>query len=112
MSVYLEKLRAHFRKKYDLMKNLIEKSGVLRVRYVSDGGLFFWVELQSGDSMDSYNFYKYMKEKERVWFLPGNLFSQDGTHGRFLRLSYATPTNEQIRTGLHKIIDTLKQQEF
>ncbi|MDR1732088.1 MAG: PLP-dependent aminotransferase family protein, partial [Synergistaceae bacterium] len=35
MSVYLEKLRAHFRKKYDLMKNLIEKSGVLRVRYVS-----------------------------------------------------------------------------
>ena len=58
---------------------------------------------------DSHQLYERLRQ-EGVLFLPGNVFSQDGSHGQYIRLSYAAPTNDEIQKGIQIIAKALEEQ--
>ena len=100
LAAHVQWLRGHYRERHIIMKRLIGESGCLRIAHETNGGLCFWVEMLR--PVDSYGFYQDMRHKN-IRFLPGNLFSRDGSHGSFLRLSYAVPTETEMRHGLELI---------
>ena len=106
MEPHLRRMRAYYLDKHCTMAQEIQASGLMQVAYNSHGGLSFWVRLLR--EVESHRFYEQVRDRG-VRFLPGNIFSQDGSHGQFIRLSYAAPTNDEIREGIRIIADTLAQ---
>lgn len=72
-----------------------------------EGGLFIWVELP--DSIDSNEIF--MKcLKNNVAFVTGMPFFPNGTQKSALRLNYSNTTKEQIREGIKRMGEVLKQE--
>ncbi|CAK7069414.1 MAG: 2-aminoadipate transaminase [Desulfovibrio sp.] len=97
-------LRERYARKYLLMRDLIRESGCLEIAHDPGGGLCFWVRILP--EVDSYAFYRKMR-KSNIRLLPGNLFSRDGTHGTYLRLSFAVPSEDEMRWGFRQIVRSL-----
>jgi 2-aminoadipate transaminase len=64
-----------------------------------DGGMFCWVTLPAEAGLDTTELLA-EAVRHRVAFVPGQPFFASGAGGNTLRLSYATSTPEQIRTGV------------
>jgi 2-aminoadipate transaminase len=64
------------------------------------GGMFLWAKM--ADAVDTMGMVKRAVD-EGVIFVPGITFFPDAKRGNFLRLSFATPSVEQIREGVRRL---------
>ncbi|MCQ8213037.1 PLP-dependent aminotransferase family protein [Cetobacterium somerae] len=97
LSHHLEKLRYEFGKKQKLCLTLLEKMKNLQVMHKPTGGFFIWIKLS--DEIDGEKFYLKCKS-EGVALLPGTLFYKDKRDVCKIRLSFISPTLEEIKIGL------------
>ena len=111
---YLEagRLRAHlpvilgaYRERAQAMREAIATHLSSRVAVnVPDGGMFMWGRIRNGASArDLLKHAIY----EKVTFVAGDIYYADQTDPATLRLSFSTPTPDQIRTGIARISQAL-----
>ena len=106
---HLEKLRAIYRKRTQLMLNLIEEYLVPHgiTYHKAEGGLFIWCTLP--ENINMLDFCKKSAEK-KVCVFPGNAFLVDESAPcQSFRINFSTPTEEQIQKGIAILGETAKQ---
>lgn len=106
---HLEKIRAIYRKKAELMMDLMDKYFGEKITYNKvEGGLFIWCTLpKQVDMMDFCT--KAVKEK-KVALVPGTAFlinETDECHQ--FRTNYSTPTDEQLIKGMELLGELAKE---
>ena len=108
MSAHINKIRANYSKRLDLMCNLIDSELGDFVTYLKpEGGLFIWCELPA--SVDMLTFAKTAADN-KVAVVPGTAFMmypEDKT--QCFRLNFSTPTEEGIVKGM-KILGEVKNK--
>ena len=106
---HLEKLRAIYRKRTQLMIHLIEEHLVPHgiTYHKAEGGLFIWCTLP--ENINMLDFCKKSAEK-KVCVVPGNAFLVDESAPcQSFRINFSTPTEEQIQKGIAILGETAKQ---
>lgn len=106
---HLEKLRAIYRKRTQLMLNLIEEYLVPHgiTYHKAEGGLFIWCTLP--ENINMLDFCEKSAEK-KVCVVPGNAFLVDESAPcQSFRINFSTPTEEQIQKGIAILGETAKQ---
>ena len=106
---HLEKLRAIYRKRTELMIHLIEEHLVPHgiTYHKAEGGLFIWCTLP--ENINMLDFCKKSAEK-KVCVVPGNAFLVDESAPcQSFRINFSTPTEEQIQKGIAILGETAKQ---
>jgi 2-aminoadipate transaminase len=95
---YLDNLRLVYKRKRDLMLNSLKFSFPVQVKFTEpEGGLFIWGTLPFGDSVE----FARKAVQSKVAIVPGNAFNVDeGEKNLCFRMTYATPTDEQIERGV------------
>ncbi|MEY4214948.1 MAG: hypothetical protein RL458_3174 [Pseudomonadota bacterium] len=111
---YLEagRLRAHlpvilgaYRERAQAMREAIATHLSSRVAVnVPEGGMFMWGRIRNGAS--ARDLLKHAID-EKVTFVAGDIYYADQTDPATLRLSFSTPTPDQIRTGIARISQAL-----
>jgi DNA-binding transcriptional MocR family regulator len=71
---------------------------------VPEGGMFMWGRIRNGAS--ARDLLKHAID-EKVTFVAGDIYYADQTDPATLRLSFSTPTPDQIRTGIARISQAL-----
>lgn len=97
---YLEHLRSIYRKRAELMVNLIEEHLVpYGITYhKAEGGLFIWCTLPT--QMDMLEFCKKSAD-HKVCVVPGNaFFVNESAPCQSFRINFSTPTETQMRKGV------------
>ncbi len=96
---HLDRNREVYRKKCDLMCNLLDKHMSNYIEYIKpEGGLFVWCRLPL--DADMLGFCKAAVDN-KVATVPGNAFCADAnSSSNCFRINYSTPTDEQIVTGV------------
>ncbi|WP_298484049.1 PLP-dependent aminotransferase family protein [uncultured Ruminococcus sp.] len=99
MDTYLEKLRAVYRRKCNLMADGIRQHFSKRVRWeMPEGGLFLWCTLPEDCDMPA--FCKKAVSEYQIAVVPGNAFLVDeSAKTSSFRMNFSTPTDEQIVKG-------------
>ncbi|MGN1403984.1 MAG: PLP-dependent aminotransferase family protein [Ruminococcus sp.] len=99
MDTYLEKLRAVYRRKCNLMADGIRQHFSKRVRWeMPEGGLFLWCTLPEDCDMPA--FCKKAVSEYQIAIVPGNAFLVDeSAKTSSFRMNFSTPTDEQIVKG-------------
>lgn len=105
---HIEKLRAIYREKLNLMCDTIdEKMNGFFTYNRPEGGLFVWCKLPDG--VDMPEFCKKGIEKG-VAAVPGSAFMVDDTEPtQYIRLNFSTPSNEQIVKGIELLAEVAKE---
>jgi len=106
------RLRAHlpvilgaYRERAQAMREAIATHLSSRVAVnVPDGGMFMWGRIRNGAS--ARDLLKHAID-EKVTFVAGDIYYADQTDPATLRLSFSTPTPDQIRTGIARISQAL-----
>jgi 2-aminoadipate transaminase len=106
------RLRAHlpvilnaYRERAHAMREAIDRHLAGRIDVnVPDGGMFMWGRIRSGAS--ARDLLKLAIE-EKVTFVAGDIYYADRVDSATLRLSFSTPTPEQIRDGVARIAQAL-----
>ncbi len=96
---HLDKNREIYRKKCQLMTDLLDKHLGSKVSYIKpEGGLFIWVKLP--DYVDMTAFCTKAVEN-KVATVPGTAFTANQSDiSHCFRINYSTPTDEQIIKGM------------
>lgn len=105
---HIEKIRGIYRRKLNLMCDLIDEKLGGFVEYVRpEGGMFVWCKLpECVDMMDFCN--KAVQNKVAV--VPGSAFTvEDGETSDCIRLNFTTPSDERIKEGM-EILGKLKDE--
>lgn len=105
---HIEKIRGIYRRKLNLMCDLIDEKLSGFVEYVRpEGGMFVWCKLpERVDMMDFCN--KAVQNKVAV--VPGSAFTvEDGETSDCIRLNFTTPSDERIKEGM-EILGKLKDE--
>lgn len=105
---HIEKIRGIYRRKLNLMCDLIDEKLGGFVEYVRpEGGMFVWCKLpERVDMMDFCN--KAVQNKVAV--VPGSAFTvEDGETSDCIRLNFTTPSDERIKEGM-EILGKLKDE--
>ncbi len=99
LEAHVEKMHDIYRKKLNLMCDLIDSELGDYVTYVRpEGGLFVWCKLD--DRLPMLDFCKKAAEK-KVAVVPGTAFLADPEGStQYIRLNFSTPTDENIEKGL------------
>lgn len=107
IDAHIEKLRAIYRKKLNLMCDAIDKYLGDFVTYVRPaGGLFVWCSLPK--EVDMLDFVQKGVE-HNVAVVPGNAFlTDDHMVSHEIRLNFSTPTDEKIVEGVQALGETAK----
>lgn len=107
IDAHIEKLRAIYRKKLNLMCDAIDKYLGDFVTYVRPaGGLFVWCSLPK--EVDMLDFVQKGVE-HNVAVVPGNAFlTDDHIVSHEIRLNFSTPTDEKIVEGVQALGETAK----
>ncbi len=98
----LPRIRETYGLKADTMMDAITSSfpeGVLEFN-TPQGGMFLWAKMAEG--VDTMQMVKRAVD-EGVIFVPGVTFFPDAKRGNYLRLSFATPSLDQIREGVKRL---------
>ncbi|KAJ3274783.1 hypothetical protein HDV01_001986 [Terramyces sp. JEL0728] len=77
-----------------------------------EGGYFIWIKLDLKEGLDTTKILASLKgeaqiegiAEERVSFTPGNLCSSTGTHGNYLRISFAMYDEENLKIGIKRLV--------
>ena len=104
---HLTRIRGLYRRKANLMMNLIDTQLCPFVTYDKiEGGLFIWCRLP--DSIDIGDFARAALDK-KVAVVPGNAFLIDETEPcNHIRLNFSTPTDQQMVDGMEVLHGVLK----
>lgn len=105
VDAHIEKIRGIYRKKLNLMCDLIDSELGDFVKYVRpEGGLFVWCELPSNVDM-----LEFVKEciANKVAVVPGTAFMINDEPTNCFRMNFSTPSNEKIVEGM-KILGKVK----
>ncbi len=108
---HIKGLKAIYRKKCDLMLEMIEKNFSSKIKYTKpQGGLFIWCTLPEGNDM--MGFCSKAVQEYKIAVVPGSAFmvSEDDTTYSF-RINFSTPTDEQIIKGC-EILGKLSKDMF
>lgn len=107
IDAHIEKLRAIYRKKLNLMCDAIDKYLGDFVTYVRPaGGLFVWCSLPK--EVDMLDFVQKGVE-HNVAVVPGNAFlTDDHMISHEIRLNFSTPTDDKIVEGVQALGETAK----
>lgn len=107
MPGHLEKVRAFYRDKRDIMLDVLGKRfGDLAAWSRPGGGLFLWVELLS--DADTLQLLRDVVETEKIAFIPGQPFFVDNSGSNTLRLSFSNVSDENIDKGLARLEQALR----
>ena len=104
-------LKAIYRKKCNLMLDMIEKNFSSKIKFTRpQGGLFIWCTLPEGNDM--MGFCSKAVQEYKIAVVPGNAFmvSENDTTYSF-RINFSTPTDEQIIKGC-EILGKLSKEMF
>lgn len=99
-------LREIYRKKCDLMLNLLKMKMPKSISFTEpEGGLFIWGTLPDGDM----NYFCKKAVENKIAVVPGNAFLTDETASTLsFRLNFSTPTDEQIEQGVEILASVAK----
>ena len=105
---HIEKIRAIYRRKCNLMLECLDREMPKDITYTRpEGGLFIWCTLPEG--CDSAEFARFAVTK-KLAVVPGSAFNCDTeAPSNAFRLNYSTPTDEQIETGI-KILGQIARE--
>lgn len=96
LSEYLRPIRAEYKRKRDLMLDLLDDSGMDARWNVPEGGMFIWFRTPEGtDAMRLFD--ECLKRK--LVIMPGRPFHVRGGENT-IRLNFATSSDEEIKTGV------------
>lgn len=103
---HIEKIRTIYKRKLNLMCDLIDEKLDGFVKYVRpQGGLFVWCELP--ESIDMSEFVQRCVQN-KVAVVPGNAFAvEENEKTNCFRMNFSTPTDEKIVEGMN-IIEKVK----
>lgn len=107
----LKQMRKEYRKKRDFMVEMLQPLWDMGAQcHIPDGGVYLWIRLPDdivrGDRL------KKCAEKRNLLIVPGYLFFPYGTGGEeYIRLNYSFPSEEQIREGVSKLIEAVKEAQ-
>ncbi len=100
---HLDSLRAIYKKKAQLMMDLIDEhlvpAGITYNR--PDGGLFIWCQLPEG--VDMADFCTKAVKEHKVAVVPGSAFNVEGEHLQCFRMNFSTPTDDAMREGIKRL---------
>lgn len=98
-NAHLQRLRALYRKKANLMMELMDQHLLPKITYDKiDGGLFLWCKLPDGADMPGFCKQAVLR---KVCVVPGNAFLTDESEPcQYFRVNYSTPTDEQLQKGM------------
>lgn len=104
---HIVEIREIYRKKLNLMCDMLDKC-CPSIEYVRpEGGLFIWCKLP--DNVDMLDYCKKLVEN-KVAVVPGNSFmTDDNAPCNYIRLNFSTPSDEKIIKGVEIMGDVLKQ---
>ncbi|MBO5665989.1 MAG: PLP-dependent aminotransferase family protein [Firmicutes bacterium] len=107
----LKKMRESYRKKRDLMVELLQPLFDMGAQcHIPEGGVYLWVQLP--EDLVRADKVKKCAEKKNILIVPGFLFFPYGTGGEeYMRLNYSFPSEEEIRTGIPKLIEAVKEAQ-
>lgn len=98
IDAHIEKIRAIYREKLNLMCDLIDSELGDFVKYVRpEGGLFVWCELPEDVDM-----LEFVQEciNEKVALVPGSAFMINDEKTNCFRMNFSTPSNDKIVEGM------------
>lgn len=98
---HLERVRPEYRKRRDAMLAALRPLADLGLRWVEpEGGYYVWCRLP-----DTVSLPRLAAEaaREGVSFLPGTVFSTDGSSDRHLRLNFTSSPPERLSEGIRRL---------
>lgn len=100
---HLEKLRREYAARRDAMLASLGRHFAGGARWnVPTSGIFIWVELDS--DLSTLELLKLALERERVAFIPGQVFGVGGTpRANCMRLNFSHPSSERIEEGVSRL---------
>ncbi|MEG1886618.1 MAG: PLP-dependent aminotransferase family protein [Oscillospiraceae bacterium] len=107
---HLDKNRLIYKKKAELMMNLLDRYLAPDIGYNKpSGGLFIWCRLP--DKINMLEFCKAAVDR-KVATVPGNAFTmKDTDKTQCFRINYSTPTDEQLVSGMEILAEVAKKFE-
>ena len=106
---HLENLKSQYKKRRDKMLDLLEKNlGEIADWETPRNGLFIWLEFK--DSFDTVELLKFSLEKERVAFIPGNMFNvtADESFSNSMRLNFSAISPDIMEEGIKRLARAIK----
>lgn len=107
VEAHIEKIREIYRRKLNLMCDLIDTELGDFVKYVRpDGGLFVWCELP-----ENVNMLEFVTDciANKVAVVPGSAFMINDEETNCFRMNFSTPSDEKIVEGM-KILGKVKEK--
>jgi len=107
LNEHIDKIRAIYKRRRDLMIEMIKQEFPNNVKYtLPQGGLFIWVTLP--ENVDATELLKIAIEN-KVAFVPGNSFFPNGGHTNHFRLNFSNMTENKIIEGIKRLGKILKE---
>jgi DNA-binding transcriptional MocR family regulator len=105
---YIEKLKEIYKSRYSVMEECINEMLAGMVEYISPGGgLHFYLRLSDSCGTDAVSLFRTAKGK-KVLVTPGGMFYKNPMDGsKYLRLSFSTADEGQIRKGIRILSDII-----
>jgi len=102
----IEKINNTYRKKRDLMLRLLDEIMPEDVGHTNPrGGLFIWMTLPKGSTMDLFK----KALEQNVAIMPGQPFYTDGGGEEGARLNFSTSSLEDIEEGMIRLSEVTRQ---
>lgn len=101
---HLENLKLQYKERRDKMLDLLEKNfGEIADWETPRNGLFIWLEFKN--SFDTVKLLKFSLEKERVAFIPGNMFNvaADESISNSMRLNFTALSPDKMEEGIKRL---------
>jgi 2-aminoadipate transaminase len=108
--LYLEQLKELYRRRRDVMLEALAEHFGEHARWTHpQGGLFIWATLD--ERIDTTDLLAQARKSEGVAFVPGRAAYMDGRRGASsMRLNFAGVPDEDIREGIRRIGNVVRQQ--
>ncbi|MGF6907347.1 PLP-dependent aminotransferase family protein [Fusobacterium sp. PH5-44] len=102
---HLKKIKKIFKEKYHKILGLLEEVLEIKIINKSKGGFFLWIQLPA--DINEEEFYLQCKIKG-LSLLPGNIFYFDKRSSGKIRISFITPSLNEIEIGVNIMKDVIK----
>lgn len=107
LDAHVEKIKAVYKKRRDVMMDVLEKEFPEGVSWTHpEGGLFTWLVLP--EEVNARELLKVCLE-EKVAFVPGGAFFPNGGNENTLRLNYSNMSEEKIEIGMKRLAVAIKK---
>ncbi len=103
----VESIKKEYKEKGELMLKLLDEHMPEGIRWTRpEGGLFLWVMLKQG--MDSLEMLEKYAIPRKVAYVIGSAFYCDSSGANTMRLNFSFPTLEQIREGVPRLAQAIR----